>query len=110
MNQKKKVLALLVISLGLVAFLSGTCLAQTGLMEITVKGKIAYLDAMGGYYVQGANNNYLIMNQNPGVLAKLAKSGKTVTVTAEVVAGGDSLNITTIKGKPYQGEVGPDFK
>ena len=75
---------------------------------IIVKGKIKHLSSMGGYYLAGTPEVYLIANQNPKVLGDLEKSGNTVTIEAK--PNGDLLTIEKIDGKPYQGTQKPVFK
>jgi hypothetical protein len=71
-------------------------------MKITVVGKIVKDESMGGYYIQGKKppEIFRIMNQNPKVLEKCAKSGNDVTIKAHS-AMGDNLVIETINGKKY---------
>ncbi len=80
------------------------------LQKLEVQGKIAYLDAMGGYYVQGEkpHETYTIANQNSQVLGKLAKTGQRVTIEAR--PHGDLLFIETLDGQKYQGKQEPVFK
>jgi hypothetical protein len=72
-------------------------------MKITVVGKIVKDESMGGYYIQGKKppEIFRIVNQNPKVLEKYAKSGKEVTMETHS-AMGDNLVIETINGKKYQ--------
>jgi hypothetical protein len=104
---KIKKLMFLVAVVALLALAAGNCLAQD---TVTIKGTIAYLQAEGGYYVQGISPKeiYIITNQNNAALAKL--KGKTVTIEAELVASSDNIFITAINGKPYQGAREPVFK
>jgi hypothetical protein len=73
------------------------------MQKLTVVGKIAQEQAMGGYYIQGEKppEVYRIVNQNPKVLDNYVKSGKSVTIEAGVVMG-DNLSIEKIDGKKYQ--------
>jgi hypothetical protein len=72
--------------------------------KLTVVGKIAKEQAMGGYYIQGEKppEVYRIVNQNPKVLENYVKKGKSVTIEAQVVMG-DNLAIEKIDGKKYHG-------
>jgi hypothetical protein len=72
-------------------------------MKITVVGKIVKDEAKGDYYIQGKKppEIFHIVNQNPKVLEKYAKSGKEVTMETHSVMG-DNLVIETINGKKYQ--------
>lgn len=80
--------------------------------KITIKGKIAYMKALGGYMVQGEvpRNEFIIVNQNPDVLRKLAESEKNVTIEGRLTRGADFLFIEKIDDKPYCGEKALDFK
>ncbi len=84
--------------------------APQTLQKIIVQGKIAYMEAMGGYYIQGEKPHevFTIANQNPKVLGRLAKSGKSVTIEARPM--GDLLTIEKLDGKKYQGKQEPVFK
>jgi hypothetical protein len=118
-----KILLSLSASLLAAILLSGAGLAQgtgpgqapapqvrQGTPKITVIGKIAYLEAEGGYYIQGEKPHelFIIANQDPNILGKLAQTGETVTIEARTM--GDILTIETINGKPYQGSQKPVFK
>jgi len=72
-------------------------------MKIKVVGKIVKDDSMGGYYIQGKKppEIFRIVNQNPEVLEKYAKSDKDVTIEAHS-AMGDNLVIEKIQGKKYK--------
>jgi hypothetical protein len=76
---------------------------------ITFRGKIAFMENMGGYFVLGdvPTGEYFIMNENPEVLDELYKSGKTVTIEGRIVRGPEYLFIEKIDGKPYTGKQGP---
>jgi len=78
------------------------------LQQLTVEGKIRYMKAMGGYYIRGKTEVYIIANQNPQVLDALVKSGKAVTIVAK--PSGDILKIISIDGKPYRGTEQPALK
>ena len=69
---------------------------------ITIQGKIDHMESMGGYFIQGQKPReiFTILNQNPEVLGKLAKSGQVVTIEAKVVQG-DNILIESIGGKKY---------
>jgi len=72
-------------------------------MKITVVGKIVKDESMGGYYIQGKKppEIFRIVNQNPKVLEKYAKSDKDVTIEAHSTMG-DNLVIEKIQGKKYK--------
>jgi hypothetical protein len=111
----KKFSALAMAACFALAGLSGAALAQgapkapekakpaTQMQKLTVVGKIAKEQAMGGYYIKGEKppEVFRIVNQNPKVLENYAKSGKSVTIEAQVVMG-DNLAIVKIDGKKYQ--------
>jgi hypothetical protein len=97
----------------LVATVGGSALAQkkaaapaqpsaAKVLKITVVGKIVEDASMGGYYIQGKKppEIFRIVNQNPQVLGKYAKSGKEVTIEAHSALG-DNLVIDKIQGKKY---------
>jgi hypothetical protein len=71
--------------------------------KLSVVGKIAKDQAMGGYYIQGDKppEVYRIVNQNPKILENYVKSGNSVTIEAGVVMG-DNLSIEKIDGFKYQ--------
>jgi hypothetical protein len=73
--------------------------AQT--LKLTITGKIAKTEQ--GYIIQGQKppELFTILNPNPKVLDRLAKSGKPVTIEAVSVVG-DNVNIQKIDGKPYK--------
>ena len=73
---------------------------------VVVKGKVAHMERLGGYYVKGENppGNLMIENQNPAVLEKLLKTGKTVTIDGRFKMGADILFIDKIDGKVYRGK------
>jgi hypothetical protein len=110
-----KFLALATAACLALAGLSGAALAQGAgqapekakpaaqMQKLTVVGKIAKEQAMGGYYIQGEKppEVFRIVNQNPKVLENYVKSGKSVTIETQVVMG-DSLAIMKIDGKKYQ--------
>lgn len=76
------------------------------MQKITVKGKIAYMKNLGGYYVNGEDppGEYMVVNMNTKVLKKLMKSGKTVTIEGHLTIGADHLFIEKIDGKKYIGK------
>lgn len=109
----KKVVRFAVIGLVLVALMAGNALAQRNVVkQITIKGRIAYLAAEGGYYVQGISPKeiFIITNQNPALLSELVNSRKVVTIRAQLVGGGDIIAITSIDGNAYEGHQEPVFK
>jgi hypothetical protein len=111
--QTKKMITLAVAVLFFLAAVGGSALAQQKAstpakpaaakpMKFTVVGKIVKDESMGGYYIQGTKppEIFRILNQNPEVLGKYAKSGKEVTIEARSEMG-DNLAIEKIEGKKY---------
>ena len=111
--QTMKVITLAVAALFFMAAVGGSALAQqkastpanppaAKAVKITVVGKIVKDQSMGGYYIQGKKppEIFRIVNQNPDVLEKYAKSGKDVTIEAHS-AMGDNLVVEKIQGKKY---------
>ena len=117
----KRVLGVLAAGVLAIAFASAGVLAQatpqgnnpvvksspSGL-QVTLPMKVKYMDAMGGYYLQGPVEVYKIANKNPEVLEPLVKSGETVTIEAS--ASGDLLTIQTLNGKKYEAKPAPASK
>ena len=117
----KRVLGVLVTGVLAIAFASAGALAQAAPqgndpvvksspsgLQVTLPVKVKYMDAMGGYYLQGPVEVYKIANKNPEVLEPLVKSGETVNIEAR--ASGDLLTIQTINGKKYEGKPLPASK
>ena len=76
--------------------------------KMTVKGRIKLKMSGGGYYIRSRPESYNIANQNPEILAPLAKSAEMVTI--EAFSSGDLLTIDTINGKKYQNPPQPPSK
>ncbi len=74
--------------------------------SITVKGKIEYMDRLGGYFVHGfePGGELFIVNQDPRILGDLMKRGKTLTIEGRIVRGAEYLFIERIDGQPYSGK------
>ena len=72
-------------------------------VKIKVVGKIVKDESMGGYYIQGKKPReiFRIVNQDPKILEKYAKSDKDVTIEAHSTMG-DNLVIEKIQGKKYK--------
>lgn len=111
MNYKK--LIGIVLSLSVVAIVACSGIAQKpaetttqGGSPITVKGKIEYMERLGGYFVHGfePGGELFIVNQDPKLLGELMKSGKTLTIEGRIVRGAEYLFIEKIEGKPYAGK------
>jgi hypothetical protein len=110
---KKYVLSLILI-LSVIGTVAGFAVAQKqttdqGAMTpadqgqpVTVKGKIAYTKALGGYYVKGEDpaGEFMIVNQDAKLLDGLFKSGKNVTINGRL-RGADFLTIEKIDGMKY---------
>ena len=116
----KKTGSLLVVAVAvslMVVFAAGPCAAQQqagtptapqkaeSVQKAMIKGKIAYVKSMG-YHIKGEEpaHEFVITNQNPKVLKKLMKSGKTVTFEGHYDMGADRIFIETIDGKKYRGK------
>ena len=71
-----------------------------------VKGRIAYVEGLGGYIIQGADpvgETMMIANQNPAVLQPLVKSARVVSIKGRYTVSADIFQIESIDGKPYRG-------
>ncbi len=118
---------LALLSLALLLLLAGTCPAQQYIPDPDVYGKIrgayqpvtlvariGYDRNHGGYYIRG-NPRYgfgskVILNQNYGVLAGLARSGRFVTISGRVSPlefRANHVYIEAIDGRPYHGRQAP---
>jgi len=69
---------------------------------VVVKGKIAYMKSLGGYFVNGEDpaGEFMIVNQDTKLLGVLLKSGKKVTINGRL-RGADFLFIEKLDGKKY---------
>ena len=74
--------------------------------KVTVKGKIEFMQALGGYFVMGEDppGEYMIVNQDQKLLENLKKAGKTVIIEGHYTIGADHLFIEKIDGKAYRGK------
>jgi outer membrane lipoprotein-sorting protein len=110
MNTKRMMMSVLLILL-FAAVAVGTCFAQGQAQPakeprvITLQGKIAFMDQLGGYYVQGVKpgGEWMILNQNPEVLKKYMESKKTLTIEG-ILKGTERITIMKIDGKKYTAE------
>ena len=77
--------------------------------KITVKGKISYMNSLGGYFVSGLEpgGELFIENKDPRILEALHKSGKIVIIEGRIVRGAEYLFIEKIDGKEYRGKMEP---
>ena len=113
----KKKLLLIVLSVAVAAFTASVAAAGGPANEpgadqgpkgqpVVVKGKIAHMERLGGYYVkcQDPPGDLMIENQNPALLEKLLKNGKTVTIKGRFRIGADFLFIEKIDGQAYRGK------
>ncbi len=93
---------------------SGGKVGESASKEVRFKrqltGKIGHMRDLGGYYIYGTPEEYVIANQNPEVLGRLAESKRTVKVDGWVSQGTGFLTIERIDGEPYQGSVKPYSK
>jgi hypothetical protein len=111
MNYKK--LISIVLSLSVVAIVACPGIPQKpaetttqGGSPITVKGKIEYMERLGGYFVHGLEpgGELFIVNQDPKALEDMMKSGKILTIEGRIVRGAEYLFIEKIDGQPYRGK------
>jgi hypothetical protein len=84
----------------------GAAITKPQANKITVSGKILYMKAYGGYFVQGEvpARMFFIVNENPKILEELFKSKKTITIEGLLTIGADHLFIEKIDGQTYQGK------
>jgi hypothetical protein len=69
-----------------------------------VTGKIAYMERLGGFIIQGTDpvGEMMIVNPNPSVLKPLSDSGKLVRIKGLFTISADHFRIESIDGKRYQ--------
>lgn len=117
MKDTRSGLVTVAVVLFVAAFLAGTCLAQQqsappapakkaeAVQKTMIKGKIGFVKSMN-YYIQGEEpaHEFMITNQNPRLLKKLMKSGKSFTIEGHYDMGADRIFIETIDGKKYRGK------
>jgi hypothetical protein len=72
-------------------------------VNISLKGKIAYVQRTGNYMVNGESpaEVYFIVNPDAKLLDTVIKAGKTVTIDGHLTIGADQLFIEKINGKKY---------
>ncbi len=75
-------------------------------VPITVKGKLGYMKALGGYFVRSEipAGEFIIVNHDDKLLEDLFKSGKEVTIEGRFPMGAEHLFIEKIDGQPYTGK------
>jgi hypothetical protein len=80
--------------------------APEGGPQTTIQGKIIFMQSYGGYIVvsETPHEEYKIINENPKVLADLAKQDKPVTIEGRLPRGAYLLFIEKINGKAYRGQ------
>jgi hypothetical protein len=82
--------------------------------EITLTGKIAYAQELGGYFFKTDKaGNKVILNQNYNTLKQLAQSRQEVKIQGRlspVDIKARHIFIATIDGKPYHGDKAPLVK
>ena len=78
--------------------------AATKVLQMTIKGEIAYSATLKRYVVRDEVRYTASSIRNPGA-DRLAKGKQTMTIEGHIV-GGDSLFIEKIDNTPYQGEKG----
>jgi hypothetical protein len=110
---KKTVLSIILI-VSVMALFTGSVIAQAPTKQkaadtqtdkgqpVVVKGKIAYMKSLGGYFVSGEEpfGEFMIVNQDTKLLDELFKSGKKVTINGRL-RGADFLFIEKLDGKKY---------
>jgi hypothetical protein len=97
---------LIVVSIMAAAYAAGAPQAQGGGLPVEpqlIQGKIAYMERLGGYYIQGIDppGEVMIDNPNQASLQPLAKNGKLVHILGRFTVGADHIKIEKIDGKPY---------
>ena len=109
MNHKRLIriiLSLLIVTLVACSGPAGTTKPEGSPM--TVKGKIEFMERLGGYFVHAfePGGEFFIMNQDPKVLEDLMKSGKTLTIEGrlDLTRGAEYMFIEKIDGQPYRGK------
>jgi hypothetical protein len=115
-KMKKSALSIILI-VSVVALFTGFVIAQAPTKQtgadkqmdkgqpVVVKGKIAYMKSLGGYFLNGEDpaGEFIIVNQDPKLLGELSRSGQKVTINGRL-RGADSLFIEKLDGKKYSGE------
>jgi hypothetical protein len=115
-KKMKRRLLLMVLSLAIAASAAGPAIAggpakvqslnpsEMG-QPVVVKGKIAFMQNLGGYTVNGEDpfGEFMIVNQDRQWLGTLLKNGKKVTIEGRL-RGAEFLFIEKIDGKPYSGK------
>ena len=74
--------------------------------RVTIKGRIAFMEKLGGYFIQseGLSGEFIIDNPNPAVLEAFFKSQKILTIEARYTIGAEHVFIEKIDGKAYAGK------
>jgi hypothetical protein len=108
---KKNLFFIMLLVLSILSFTVSTVFPQgttTGkdIQKVTIKGKIGFMERLGGYYVMAENppSELFIVNQDKKVLERLKQRGKTVTIKGHFTIGADHLMIEKINGKKYSGK------
>ena len=112
--KKEKMLALVILTMFLIALLAGAGLVQGQAKKDTtpvakpetetLKGIVDHNERLGGYFIRGVEpgGEFFIVNQNAAVLKKLKDSGKTVTIEGYTTkTGAEYFFIQKIDGKKY---------
>jgi hypothetical protein len=105
---EKNILFPMTLALSLLFFTAGIGFAQEAASnkdnsQVMIKGKIGYMESLGGYYVLGDDppSELFIVNKNQKILKKLKNGGKTHTIKGHLTIGADHLMIEKIDGKDY---------
>lgn len=74
--------------------------------KVTIQGKIAFMEKLGGYYIQseGLSGEFIIDNPDPIFLGELFKSQKTLLIEGHYTIGAEHVFIEKIDGKSYRGK------
>ncbi len=98
-------LSLLVTALAVPAAFAQITKTKEGVDRIVLKGKVDYMQMLGGYYIKGENppGEFMILNKNDKVFDKLMKSKKTIKIEG-TLKGADWVTVEKINGKKYKAE------
>jgi hypothetical protein len=106
----KKVILFSALSLLVAALAIPACLAQItqtkeGVNKIVLKGKVGFMQMLGGYFIKGEDppGEFMIVNKNDKVFEKLMKSQKTIKIEG-TLRGAEWVIVEKIDGKKYTPE------
>jgi hypothetical protein len=108
---KRNIILLMILAFSLLFCAASIGLAQDAASgkdtpQVTITGKIGYMESLGGYYVMGEDppSELFIVNKNQKMLKKLKNSGKKHTIKGYLTIGADHLMIEKIDGKKYSAD------